>query len=264
VGDESRKNSHFFADNRMDFASQCLENKYSIKPDFQQVFQGSNRMLSYWSDFEPNYWELRGATGTPIPDTPPRRDTIAPRLYGAGECAVDFIFNLAKEVKYEGGLPFILYTLNQRELYRIVTYYFLYFGENLSEVNSNEIKYLASLGERKALEVILNDYRWTSQSNQIWANSTPHSIDYWKNETWFGSFMDKYFPWTFHSSLGWIYIQGSNPMDFWFYSSKQDTWLWTGANIFPYAYSSEKSGWVYFETSTQMLYDFNEAKWRQY
>ena len=264
VGDESRKNSHFFADNRMDFALQCLENKYSIKPDFQQVFQGSNRMLSYWSDFEPNYWELRGATGTPIPDTPPRRDTIAPRLYGAGECAVDFIFNLAKEVKYEGGLPFILYTLNQRELYRIVTYYFLYFGENLSEVNTNEIKYLASLGERKALEVILNDYRWTSQSNQIWANSTPHSIDYWKNETWFGSFMDKYFPWTFHSSLGWIYIQGSNPMDFWFYSSKQDTWLWTGANIFPYAYSSEKSGWVYFETSTQMLYDFNEAKWRQY
>ena len=112
-------------------------------------------------------------------------------------------------------MPFI-FTLNQRELYRIVTYYFLYFGENLSEVNANEIKYLASLGERKALEVILNDYRWTSQSNQIWANSTPHSIDYWKNETWFGSFMDKYFPWTFHSSLGWIYIQGSNPMDFWF------------------------------------------------
>ena len=121
VGDESRKNSHFFADNRMDFASQCLENKYSIKPDFQQVFQGSNRMLSYWSDFELNYWELRGGQEhqslTRSWETLSYHDYMERGMPG-------FIFNLAKEVKYEGVLPFILYTLNQRELYRIVTYYF--------------------------------------------------------------------------------------------------------------------------------------------
>ena len=158
----------------------------------------------------------------------------------------------------------ILYTLDQRELYRIATYYFLYFGENLSEVNAKEIEYLGSLGEKKALDAILNDWRWTSQSNQIWKNSPPLALDYWKNESWFGSFMDKYFPWTFHSSLGWVYVQGNSPMEFWFYSSNLNSWYWTGATIYPYAYSSEKSGWVYFDTNTGMLYDFNEAKWAPY
>ena len=266
VGDESKKGSQPFADNRMDFVQQCLFNKYSVQPTFQQVFQGSNRMLSFWSQFEPNYWEVRGATGTANVDSPPRRDTnfFGATGFGAGECAVDLIFNLAKEIKYEGGLPYILYTLDQRELYRIVTYYLLYFGENLSEVNANEIEYLGSLGEKKALDEILNDWRWTSQSNQIWKNSPTLSLDYWKSENWFGPFMDKYFPWTFHSSLGWIYVQGNNPMEFWFYSSNQNSWYWTGATIYPYAYSSEKSGWVYFDTNTGMLYDFNEAKWAPY
>ena len=66
VGDESKKGSQQFADNRMDFVQQCLFNKYSVQPTFQQVFQGSNRMLSFWSQFEPNYWEIRGATGLPM------------------------------------------------------------------------------------------------------------------------------------------------------------------------------------------------------
>ena len=75
VGDETRKNSHLFADNRMDFVQQSFKNKYSKEPTLQQVFQGSNRMLNYWAEFEPNYWEIRMATGTTSVDSPPRRDT---------------------------------------------------------------------------------------------------------------------------------------------------------------------------------------------
>lgn len=263
VGDESRKGSYPFADYRMDFIQQCLENKYSETPSFQQVFQGSNRMLNYWSEFEPNYWELRGATGNANPDSPPRRDTTGPNFYQAGECAVDAIYNLAKEIKFEGGLPYILYTLDQRSFYKIVAYYYLFFEKNLGELgeeNIEELRHLNSLGERKALEMLLSDYRWTSRNNKIW-ESSPILFDHWKEEDWFGSFMDERFPWIFHSSLGWLYIEGTNRMTFWFYSSNQSSWYWTGANVFPYAYSSEKNGWLYFDTTAQMVYDFNEGKW---
>jgi len=266
VGDESRKGSYKFSDIRMDFIQQCLENKYSEKPTFQQVFQGSNRIVNFWSEFEPNYWEIRGATGNPNPDSPPRRDTVAPNFYQAGECAVDVVFNLASEIDYQGGLPYILYTEDRRSFYRIAAFYYLFFEKNLGELreeNIDEIKHFFSLGESNALSKMLIDYRWTSRFNKIWEFSTI-LFENWKNESWFGSFMDERFPWIFHSSLGWLYIEGGNRAAFWFYSSSQESWYWTGAKFFPHAYSSNKNSWVYFDTNTKMLYDFNEAKWDSY
>ena len=67
----------------------------------------------------------------------------------------------------------------------------------------------------------------------------------WKSESWFGSFMDKYFPWVYHEDLKWIYIVGVSPMEFWFYSEKLG-WLWTGQTIYPHIYSSNEKGWIYY------------------
>ena len=180
-------------------------------------------MLKYWSTFEPEYWEVDFANGTPFQDSPQRRDTVFAGAtgYEAGECAVDLVYNLSKEMLFEGGLPYILGTENKRRLYRIVSYYFLYYGENVSEIDNEEIEYLATLDEADALRNILSDYRWTSQSNRIWQNSRTLNWGQWKEEKWFGSFMDKYFPWVFHSELGWVYIEGTTQKGFWFYSSKK-------------------------------------------
>ena len=254
VGDETKKDNINFMNNRMNFTDQMIQNKYGKPSTFAQAFQGSTRMLKYWSTFEPEYWEVDFANGTPFQDSPQRRDTVFAGAtgYEAGECAVDLVYNLSKEMLFEGGLPYILGTENKRRLYRIVSYYFLYYGENVSEIDNKEIEYLATLDEADALRNILSDYRWTSQSNRIWQNSRTLNWGQWKEEKWFGSFMDKYFPWVFHSELGWVYIEGTTQKGFWFYSSKQNEWYWTGAQYFRgdnnerQAFAQGKNTWVWF------------------
>ena len=254
VGDETKKDNINFMNNRMNFTDQMIQNKYGAPSTFAQAFQGSSRMLKYWSTFEPEYWEVDFANGTPFQDSPQRRDTVFAGAtgYEAGECAVDLVYNLSKEMLFEGGLPYILGSENKRRLYRIVSYYFLYFGENVSEIDNKEIEYLATLDEADALREILSDYRWTSQSNRIWQNSRTLNWGQWKEERWFGSFMDKYFPWVFHSELGWVYIEGTTQKGFWFYSSQQNEWYWTGAQYFRgdnnerQAFAQGKNTWVWF------------------
>ena len=64
--------------------------------------------------------------------------------------------------------------------------------------------------------------------------------------------MDKYFPWVFHSELGWVYIEGTTQKGFWFYSSQQNEWYWTGAQYFRgdnnerQAFAQGKNTWVWF------------------
>ena len=185
VGDETKKDNINFMNNRMNFTDQMIQNKYGKPSTFAQAFQGSTRMLKYWSTFEPEYWEVDFANGTPFQDSPQRRDTVFAGAtgYEAGECAVDLVYNLSKEMLFEGGLPYILGTENKRRLYRIVSYYFLYYGENVSEIDNKEIEYLATLDEADALRNILSDYRWTSQSNRIWQNSRTLNWGQWKEES---------------------------------------------------------------------------------
>ena len=57
VGSFQMSNTFDFDTNRRSFVEQCLTNKYSYlesdyNPAFQQLFQGSQRMLSRWAAFE--------------------------------------------------------------------------------------------------------------------------------------------------------------------------------------------------------------------
>ena len=51
---------------------------FGYYPSFLQMNQSSVKMLNYWGNFEPGYWEF---TNTPSAngdiDSPPRRDTFA-------------------------------------------------------------------------------------------------------------------------------------------------------------------------------------------
>ena len=223
-------------------------------------------MLNHWKEFEPNYWEIRGQTGNMLNDTPPRRDSLTPNNYEAGELAVDFIYNLAKEFSYEGGLPYILYTQTQREMYRIAAYYILLFNENLGQVDETEIMDFASLGEHNALVEILQDSRFTSQLNEIFKDSKPiDSLPDWKSEDWFGIFMDKNYPWVLHYSLGWIYLDPctNNQQGFWFYWSEREEWFWTGRNYYAkgYMFSNKLGKWVYYLEDSDALFIYSEQEW---
>ena len=120
----------------------------------------------------------------------------------------------------------------------------------------SEINKILQLNSIDALNSILSDYRYTSRFNYLWLNSPGlenmnSTISSWKNEEWFGTFMDKYYPWIYHSSLGWLYTpQGDQKYDpeynlygFWAYSESLG-WWWTYDEAFRL---SLYTGYVYLE-----------------
>ncbi len=275
VGSSSRKSSIDFFQNRMDFVIQCYSNKYATNPSFQQVFQGANRMLEYWQNFEPNYWELLIGSEDNQIDSPPRRDALPVQggntgggllisnnfTYGgpvSGHCAVDLIFNMAKETTYEGNFPYIASSANNRDnVYKIVVYVYFLMRENASELSVAELSSFTNLPFEQAFEKILNDYRYTSRFNLVWKDSAILASG-WKSEPWFGTFMDKYFPWIYHSNLGWLYISsGTQEYDkalnvggLWTYSENLG-WFWTYNEVFPWIYLEKEKGWAYLNINYQ-------------
>ena len=281
VGSMSQSNSINFNHNRMQFVRQVLLNKYSFEASFAEVYQGAHRMLSYWENFEPGYWELQIGSNDGSIDSPPRRDALPFQIglndldpnnlnnltglvldqnynYNgpeAGHCAVDLIYNLSRENVYEGCLPYITGTKSLRQnQYKIVVYIFFLMRENASSLSNEELNTLISLPFEQAFEKIINDYRYTSRFNLIWNTSTEVALN-WKQEPWFGLFMDKYFPWIYHVNLGWVYISGGtqeydkqlNVGGFWAFSQNLG-WFWTYNEAFPWIYLENE--WVYLKTDS--------------
>ena len=254
VGSLSQSNSINFFQNRLDFVTDCFNNKYGYFPSFSQSYQGSNRMLTYWENFQPDYWELQiGTLDDLTVDSPPRRDDLG--TFESGHLAVDLIFHLARETSFEGGFPYIAGSPSYREnVYKIVMYAFFLMQENSSELTEADLTNFTSLPFEQAFEEIINDYRYTSRFNFIWNNSTEVGPN-WKQEPWFGVFMDKYFPWIYHINLGWVYISGGtqeydkelNVGGFWAFSEKLG-WFWTYNEVYPWIYLDNE--WVYLNMNS--------------
>lgn len=69
---------------------------------------------------------------------------------------------------------------------------------------------------------------------------------------WFGDFDDSLVDaetgngWLYHSEHGWLYriVQQSG---FWVWDNIQQDWLWTNESIYPYFYSANKVGWLFYQ-----------------
>ena len=247
--------------NRMAFVRQCYYNKYGGMPTFQQQMQGSQRMVNRWGIFQLDYWELPGSSNDEQNDPPPRRDSLppSPNNFQAGECAVDLIFNMAKEIKYVAGQQYIALSPNYREnLYANAVLYMSLMGDKESPFSVSKIYGLRNLSNGKALEKILKDPVYLSAYNLIFADSEVIGGG-WKKEEWLGAFNDSTFPWIYHLGLGWFYIVGNSQLEFWFYSNEIG-WNWTGQNTFPYIYSATR-GWLYFDQNKSMFYNFQQSAW---
>jgi hypothetical protein len=96
-------------------------------------------------------------------------------------------------------------------------------------------------------ELLLN-FRYTSKFNKIW-NQSPNieGAPGWKKEDWFGSLYDVYFPWVYHSKLGWLYISGTSQRNFWGFSEKLG-WMWFSVAGYPHVFSATQNNWIYFDT----------------
>ena len=267
VGFHNEKDIHDFDLNRRSFAERCLTNKYGETPNFQQMFQGSKRMLDVWAVFNPEYWELSPASTDPQGFSPPRLDSLTPNAYLAGECAVDFVLKLTEEVPIDN-LSYILYTEPLRKrTYKVATLIQLLWRENADPVQDADIRRLSALPINDAVQSILNDYRYTSRFNLIWRDSTvsDSNAPSWKNEDWFGYFWDKYFPWVYHTKFEWIYVAGVSPTQFWFHYGELG-WLWTGAAYFKggYVYSNNLQQWIYLSPENKTYYSQASQSWVSY
>ena len=121
VGSFSQSNAIDFSENRFLFFRQCFLNKYNTEPNYQQSFQASRRMVDFYGNFEPGYWELNVGRPDETIDSPPRRDSLPNANVGlnnfdnnfalggpeAGHCAVDLIYNMSRENLFEGDQQYI-------------------------------------------------------------------------------------------------------------------------------------------------------------
>ncbi len=272
VGSEFMGKIHNFGLNRRSFAEQCLKNKYSYNPSFLQMNQSSVKMLNYWGNFEPAYWEF---TNTPSVigeiDSPPRRDTFAAPTtgltrdqYQSGIVAVEFIYRLAIEQKLSG-FSYITYTDDYREsYYKIGTLLVALWKEKAFPIDHEFILSLKDLSMNEVVKKIMSDVRYTSRFNTIWSQSEEfQGAKGWKSESWFGYFMDSQFPWVYHENLGWIFMGGVSANQFWFYSEKLG-WVWTGLAHFPSLYSSNEKGWIYFDKTKSAYYSYASNTWKPF
>ena len=201
VGSYFTSNIVNYQSNRYDFINRHFQHKYAHYPNIQQLTQVSYKMLQWWGTFEPEYWELPSGTKTDPqsgfngidPDSPPRRDMFVPvpvaggsavrRTYEAGEVAVDFIFNLAKETEFRDGVPYILSTSELRDnQFTVATLMHLLWKANADVLTDNEVNLIAQLPIQDAIKAILMDYRYTSRHNIILAGSEKLGTDFphWK------------------------------------------------------------------------------------
>ena len=287
VGAFSQSNTINFSENRFLFFRQCFLNKYNQAPNYQQSFQASRRMLDFFGNFEPGYWELSIGLPDETIDSPPRRDSLPTANVGlnnfentfnsrgpeAGHCAVDLIYNLSREYKFDGGQEFIYGNTPLRDtLYRNVFLLLMLMTEQVNLFLTEEKQEITSLETRDALEKILTDPRYNKQFNQILNDSEPYDgVSGWRNTSWFGSFLhdeNKYYPWIFHSRLGWLYFQQATTNNgFWLYSPKLG-WFWSNKSSFSnnMIYLAAENGWSYLYSSDQTTmferyYSYTKNSW---
>ena len=216
-------------------------------------------MLDYWSNnHEPGYWELLASAPQATNEdafSGLRRDTVQsrrPMPYDSGECAVDFIYELAKEFVYPRNQAYLSYISNyvlRDSLYRPVALLYSLHRENVDASEKSVLEQaneLQGLSINEVLERITTDSSYNRRLNIIFHEQSPEvsllaadtSNTFWKSIPWFGTFMDKEYPWIYHVDLGWLYSKGTDTENIWFYSDslkvqgEEIGWFWTNKYIF--------------------------------
>ena len=68
--------------------------------------------------------------------------------------------------------------------------------------------------------------------------------DGWVRDSWMGSFLPTESGWLFHTRLGWTYAQQDEVGGLWIWL-KEEGWLWSRADLFPFLYSNDRGNWLY-------------------
>lgn len=101
---------------------------------------------------------------------------------------------------------------------------------------------------------LLDDTSWESgqlpgHMRHLW----DHALDLgdgWKLQDWFGLFNDSQAPWTYHRTLGWVFLLANQESSIFLYDPVIGEWLWTSSAAFPWLYRYSSSHWLLYYTNS--------------
>ena len=102
----------------------------------------------------------------------------------------------------------------------------------------------------------------TESTSSLWSDSkTIATGSGWYRSEWFGNFYGNSGGWTYHIHHGWLYLNGSDEANLWFYDEKLG-WLFTGKELFPRIYRSSNSSWLYDQSdaTTRKFWDYSTSE----
>jgi predicted outer membrane repeat protein len=86
----------------------------------------------------------------------------------------------------------------------------------------------------------------------------------WNQASWFGTYYSQFFPWVYHSSMGWLYIVQSKDGDTWMWKDMME-WVWTDLDVFPYFFIQSSQQWGYVGSGSQRgqyyLFETGNSGW---
>jgi len=108
---------------------------------------------------------------------------------------------------------------------------------------------------------------WLLTNLERWSPALRIGSGEWLNLDWFGAFLDLDGEWIFHSKLGWLFVSGNQPDEFWAWR-KGVGWFWTGLLHFPFVYADQKNEWIYFSRdssnpNTLFFFDYSKGEWEK-
>ena len=102
----------------------------------------------------------------------------------------------------------------------------------------------------------------TESTSSLWSDSkTIATGSGWYRSEWFGNFYGNSGGWTYHLNHGWLYLNGSDEANLWFYDEKLG-WLFTGKELFPRIYRNSNSTWLYDQSdaTTRKFWDYSTSE----
>ena len=109
---------------------------------------------------------------------------------------------------------------------------------------------------------------WRFRQNSVFDLHSTEMSSHWKKNNWFGGFYSRTYPWLYHENLGWCYIHETDSTHFWIWRN-DNGWIWSSSHFFPYAYSDQEQGWLYFDLENKnpfpfRYYNFHSARWFEF
>ena len=85
----------------------------------------------------------------------------------------------------------------------------------------------------------------------------------WFTSDWFGAYYEGRYPWVYNADKEWLYSVSRKESDMWMYQVELG-WYWTNPDVFPYLYSENEEGWLYFGgrlNGFEWYYSFQTEEW---